>query len=174
MNIALKLATIIKNTNPEQTHSIEVMQYALSILLNTFFVCLIVLIIGWTTGEFPSTFIALIYSIVLRIVSGGVHLNKVWTCNVFSIMVCAGVPHLPDLSIPYLMLLNCFCLLMMILFAPYPDKNTRLPQKILPILKGISIFLVLGNFFILSNVVIFVCLIQSLTIIPWRKEVRSI
>jgi accessory gene regulator B len=174
MNISLKLATIIKNADPKRTHSIEVMQYALSILLNTFFVCLIVLTIGWTTGTLLSTLIALTLCIILRMVSGGVHLKKVWTCNIFSIIVCAGVPHLPVLSIKYIIILNFFSLIMMILFAPYQDKNTRLPQKILPVLKGISIFLVLGNFFIFSNVVVLVCLVQSLTIIPWRREVSTI
>lgn len=171
--LSYKLARMIKNADPERTHSIEVMQYALTILLNTFFIFVVVLAIGWVTGTFVSTAITLGSFTLLRMVSGGVHLKKAWECNVVSIFICTVIPHLPLLPMPYFIGFNLCSLLIMLLYAPAPDRNARLPRKLYPYLKGISIALVLSNFFIVSHIFVYICLIQSLTLLPLRKEVRS-
>lgn len=66
-HLAFRIVSAIKKTNPEQTHSIEVMQYALSIILNTLFIITVSLLIGGFTGQLMGTLIALLSFGLLRI-----------------------------------------------------------------------------------------------------------
>ncbi|WP_339319734.1 accessory gene regulator B family protein [Paenibacillus sp. FSL R10-2734] len=169
--LALRIVEVIKKNNPEQTHSIEIMHYALSIILNTLLIIVTSLCIGGLTGQLKETFFALFSFILLRMSSGGVHLKSARSCNIVSIFICSLIPHITYLIDNHLVWINLFSLLVMILFAPNPDANAQIPKEWNLGLKVISITLVALNFWIYSSVIGLAFLFQSFTvIIPLQRR----
>lgn len=171
MNIlSYKLAATIKQSNPQETSSIEVMQYALNIIINTLLIIVTSLLIGWATGRLTDTAVSLFSFAVLRSFSGGLHLKTATACNIFSITLCTSIPHLSFLIKDHLWIFNAFSLLLMLLFAPNPDANVQISQRSYPLLKLIAVSLVATNFFIHSSVLGLAFLAQSLTVIPLERR----
>jgi accessory gene regulator B len=172
-HLANKLAVAIKRTDPDRTHSVEVMQYSLTILLNTSFIFMVSFLIGWLTGELAATFFSLCTMMVLRMVSGGLHIRSAWGCNAVSIAICAGIPQLPTLAETVIGILNLLSLVIMILLSPRPDRNTRMPREWHPYLKFMSVLLAILIGLVGSQVMGLVLFAQSLTILPWRKDGKT-
>lgn len=168
--LAYKIANSIKKLNPEETHSIEIMQYSLAIILNTLLIFMTSALLGWVTGKLEETIIVFFSLSLLRMLSGGVHFRTARACNIFSIMVCTLIPHFSSYTIDFIWLTNCLSLVIIILFAPNPDPNSQIPLRLYPVLKVLSILIVTTNFFITSSVIGLVFLVQSLTIIPLQRR----
>ena len=172
MNIlSYKIASIIKQSNPQETSSIEVMQYALNIILNCLVIVTGSLSIGWLTGSIAGTATSLFGFAFLRFMSGGKHLKSAAACNIVSISLCSSLPHLTFLIENHLWIINISSLVLMLIFAPNPDANVQIHVRWYPLMKVISIGMVLSNFFILSSVLGLAFLAQSLTVIsiPRRR-----
>lgn len=107
-HLSLKIVEFIKKSNPEQTHSIEIMHYALSIIMNTLLIIMTSLCIGGLTGQLKETFLALFSFILLRMSSGGVHLKSARACNIVSIFICSLIPHITYLIHNHLIWINLF------------------------------------------------------------------
>ena len=171
MNIlSYKIASIIKQANPQETSSIEVMQYALNIILNSLVIVISSLFIGWLTGSFAGTATALFGFAFLRFMSGGKHLKTATACNIISITLCSSLPHLTFLVENHLWIINMSSLILMLLFAPNPDANVQIPVRWYPFMKIISVLMVASNFFILSSVLGLAFLAQSLTVISLARR----
>lgn len=169
-SLAYKIAVSIKNANPEETHSIEVMQYSLGIIINTLIIIVFTAIIGLTLGSFTDCLIFLLFFCALRLSSGGFHLKTALACNIVTTLLSTTLPTFVTLSNSALWFANILSLIIIITFAPNPDKNARIPASIYPLLKLVSIAIVLSNFFLHSTVIGLAFLIQSLTIIPWIRR----
>ncbi|MHA6530737.1 accessory gene regulator ArgB-like protein [Paenibacillus sp. BAC0078] len=168
--LANRIAIAIKNANSEDTHSVEVMQYSLSIILNTCLIIIATAIIGGVTGHFGESLTFLFCFSLLRLASGGFHLKTATACNIVTILLSTLSPYLIVFLGPWLWILNSISFLIIIAFAPNPDKNARIPLQIYPTLKLISIILVSSNFLIHSSVIGLAFLVQSLTVIPWKRR----
>lgn len=162
-SLSLKIATLVKKTSPDQTTSIEIMQYALVMILNSILIISVSLGIGLLTGKFFATALALFSFASLRFFSGGRHLRTSTQCNLFSISLCSLIPHIP-LTNDLVWGVNIIALMIMIYYAPNPDVNAQVPLHWYPALKIISILMVVANFFIQSPVIGLAFLFQSLTI----------
>lgn len=169
--LAYRIAKSIKNSNPEETHSIEVMQYSLGILLNTLLIFFISGIIGFITGRLEETILVFFSLSLLRMLSGGFHLKTANACNIFSIALCTIIPHLSIYFVNINWLTTGLSLILISLFAPNPDPNVQIPRRLFPALKVLSILIVTSNFLISSPVIGLVFLVQSLTIIPLQRRV---
>ncbi|WP_397386730.1 accessory gene regulator ArgB-like protein [Paenibacillus sp. MMS20-IR301] len=169
-SLALKISIAIKRINPEETVSIEIMKYSLGIILNTLLTFIVSLSIGFILGNFFDTLIFYISLSLLRVFSGGIHLKTAAACNIVTILICCMTPYLFQLSDNQLLYGTILCIILMLLFAPNPDKNTQIPKKWYPLLKSISLILVGLNFFIGSSVIGLAFLVQSVTIIPWKRR----
>ncbi|MGF7048448.1 accessory gene regulator B [Paenibacillus sp. DS2015] len=168
--LAYKIASLIKRTDPEGTHSIEVMQYSLGIILNTVFIFVTSILLGWVTGRMGETVLVFLGIGILRMCSGGTHLKSAWACNIVSIVICVAIPHLSLFFGSMLIYMNVASLVIMLWFAPRPDANVHISRKAYPWLKIVSVLLVALNFIIGSSVVGLAFLVQSLTIIPLRRR----
>ncbi|QQZ60833.1 accessory gene regulator B family protein [Paenibacillus sonchi] len=169
--LANRIAVAIKNANSEDTYSIEIMQYSLNIILNTCFIILATALIGIVTGHFSESLIFLFSFSLLRLSSGGFHLKTATACNIVTIFLSTASPFLSIFSEQYFWFLSGISFLIIVVFAPNPDKNARIPLKIYPALKLISIILAGSNFLIHSSVVGLAFFVQSLTVIKQKKEV---
>lgn len=148
MNIlSHKLALAIKQANPQETSSVEVMQYALNIILNSLLIVIISLLIGWFTGKLPGTALSLSCFAVLRFFSGGRHLKTAAACNLFSISLCSLLPHISYLIQDQLWIYTASSLILMLIFAPNPDVNAQIPLHWYRWMKLASVIMVTSNFF---------------------------
>ncbi|MFD2411120.1 accessory gene regulator ArgB-like protein [Paenibacillus rhizoplanae] len=168
--LASRIAVKIKNANPEETHSIEIMQYSLGIIFNTLLIIVSTAIISLTWGHFAESITFLLCFSILRLASGGFHLKTTMACNIVTILLSTLLPFFITFSDSTLWIVNSINLIIVIMYAPNPDKNARIPTFLYPILKLISIVIVSSNFFFQSNVLGLAFLVQALTVIPWTRR----
>lgn len=169
-SLANRIAITIKNANPEETHSVEVMQYSLGIILNTLLIIAGTAIIGFISGTFAECITFLFCFSILRLASGGHHLKTAMACNIVTTILSTLLPSLIIFSDSALWIANTISLIIIVIFAPNPDKNARIPTSIYPLLKLISILMVSSNFFLQSAVIGLAFIVQSLTVIPWTRR----
>lgn len=167
---ANSIATWIKNANPEKTASIEVMEYALSIVINTVLIVSISLIIGFISDELIETAITLFSFALLRFFSGGMHLKSSFGCIATSILVCSIIPHLPELSANWIFVVTFVSILLLLFFAPHIDRETEIKKSFRPFLKWLSVVIVCSNFILCSSILAVIFLVQSLTVIPEARR----
>ncbi|WP_157764109.1 accessory gene regulator ArgB-like protein [Paenibacillus borealis] len=168
--LAYRIARAIKNANPEETHSVEVMQYSLGIIINTLLIIVGTAVIGFISGSFAECMTFLLCFSILRLTSGGFHLKTAMACNIVTILLSTLLPSLITFSDSTLWIANIISLIIIIIFAPNPDKNARIPTSIYPLLKLVSILMISSNFFLQSAVIGLAFTVQSLTVIPWTRR----
>lgn len=169
-SLANRIAVSIKKANPEETHSVEIMEYSLGIILNTLLIIVCTAIIGLFLGHFAECMAFLLCFCILRLSSGGFHLKTALACNIVTTLISTTLPSFITLSDSTLWIANLFSLVIMVGFAPNPDKNVKIPTSIYPLLKLVSIAIVSSNFFLQSTVIGLGFLVQSLTVIPWTRR----
>lgn len=167
-NLALKISLAIKRSNPDETVSVEVMQYALGIILNTLITFICSILIGLLLHQWTATLLFYICFSLLRICSGGFHLKTALACNIVTTLLCTVTPFAFHPTGSVLLVINIFSLLIMLLFAPNPDSNTHIPLRWFPALKLTSIAFLGLSFLIGSSVIGLAFFVQSLTVIPWK------
>lgn len=167
---ALKLAALIKKASPEETTSIEIMAYALTVILNTVFVLAESLFIGWLTGKLYEAAIVFFALALLRLFSGGFHMPTTLGCNAVSVGVCTAVSHSAVFFQPWTSLLTFLSLVLVLAFSPVVDRHTRVSKVKYPLLKMISALIVSLNFFLHSDVIGLAFLIQAVTLVPMGRR----
>lgn len=168
-SLAYKISVAIKRANPEETCSVEIMQYALNIILNTCLTLIFTIGLGSLLHNLTETMIFYISLSVLRVCSGGFHLKTAAACNIVTALICVLTPYLIDITGASIWIINVLSFIIVFFFAPNPDKNAQIPLRWFPGLKMASIALVGINFVIGSSVIGLAFLVQSLTVIPWKR-----
>ncbi len=169
-SIALKLAEAIKRTEPSKTASIEVMKFSLIVVIHTAITFLIIVFVGALTHSLASTAVGLLAFIILRFVSGGLHLKKAIHCSIVSVIIITIAPHV-SLTKELIIVITLVSLIIVFIFAPANIENhARIPTNFFPLLKAISVMIVFSNFFILSSTIALVYFMQAITLTPYRRR----
>lgn len=169
--LALRIATGIKNANPEKTTSIDIMQFALIILINGFIIFFLSITVGIWTGKGIETVLFLLSFIGLRFTTGGFHLDSSMKCTIVSCIIAIGFPQLP-VTASLVPVFGVLSLLLILVFAPANiEGHTRIPPRYYPLLKALACLVVASNFFIQNPTLALGFFIQSLTLIhiPERR-----
>jgi accessory gene regulator B len=170
--LSLRIAKSIKNTVPDHPRSVEVLKYAISFILNTFFIITLSLLISVFTGKTNEVVVALVTYALLRQVSGGIHLKSGMLCIIISTI---GITLLSfaNFGQETVMTLTVASLIIAAIFSPsLIQQQTRIPSKYNPLLKLISIMMIATNFLFLSPVIAASFFIQCLTLIRgggWKR-----
>ncbi|MFB9753712.1 accessory gene regulator ArgB-like protein [Paenibacillus hodogayensis] len=166
-----KIALHIKKANEEETVSIEVMKFALIILINFMIPVCISLLIGLITGKLMATSISILAFVLLRMASGGFHFQSPIVCMISTTIVTAAPPHIA-LSHIFIYIFTAISLLLVLIKAPSNLKGyNRMPERFYPYLKLVSAILVCINFIFVSSSVAVVFLIQGILLFKNVKEV---
>jgi accessory gene regulator B len=166
--ISRKLATNIKNVVPDHPRSVDVLAFSISFILNTVLVIVFALLISVFTDRVSETAIALISYAVLRLLSGGAHLNSGVLCVLSSTAVITAISF-AQWNNSILLGCNIVSLLLCLIYAPSKLEGTRIPVRYYPFLKLLSLLVVASNFFIGSAVIATAFAIQSISLIRWRR-----
>jgi len=171
--IAFNVAGWIKQQNPEQTASVAVMQFALIGLLNSALVFFIVISIGAISGHFVDSLIASLFFVGLHFFSGGHHFKSAILCTLFSsTMIITSI--LMPLSDVWLIGITILTVVIIAVFAPSNiEGHARIPKKYFPLLKLISIGIVLINLGIQSDSACYAMLFQALLVLPYSKLISK-
>jgi accessory gene regulator B len=168
--IAGRIATSIKNANPEKTASIDVMRYALILLINISITTIIALAVGLITGKFIETVLFSLAFIILRSSTGGFHLDSSVKCTIVSTCMASLFPQIPITS-QMMFSFQIISLLLILIFAPANiEGQTRIPPKYYPHLKVFGLLLVSSNFILAIPILSFGFFVQSLTLISIKRR----
>ncbi|QGQ94968.1 hypothetical protein EHS13_08775 [Paenibacillus psychroresistens] len=164
-NISLRLATIIKNANEENTASIDVMKYGLLILINGIIISVLSILLGFLFGKPTETLITMISFVMLRMVSGGYHFKTANQCIIISIILMITLPFIPiNDKIEGVLIIVSFVIVL--IKAPSSiEKQSRIPKQYYPLLKLIAALLIVTCYFIGSDTITKAFFIQSLLLI---------
>lgn len=159
--LADRISRAIKQANPEQTAPIDVMSYALSLLINMFLTTGLILMIGFVTGHWLETCIVLVIFAVLRWSLKGFHLKSMTLCVLVSTALITLCVHL---SLP--LWLNLPVAAGYIVLIGLKAEGMMIMKILVSI--GIGVAAMTDQTLILSG-----CLAHGLTLIPVQGGERS-
>jgi|GEM_PF-3148427 len=143
---AISFANYIKQVNPEETEPHDVLVYGFTILFNLLFTFLCIFSIGWALGvPFLAVQVAVSFTI-LRILTGGAHLDQSLACSLTSFVLIFLFILLPQ--DPYIIWgTGIIGFLFILMFAPYYEehqlkhsKKWEMKKKLVAVLWVIAAF----------------------------------
>lgn len=167
--LSYRIASSIKEAEPDKTPSVDVMKFSLIILIHTAFTALLIVIVSLFTGKTLATVEGLLFFMCLRFFSGGYHMHKSSWCTVLSIVLMCSAPlfHLDRNTVFIINAVNC---IMMVLIAPTNIKGyARISEKYFPVLKVVSILIAGSNFLFMNSTIAVVSLFQSILLLFKNK-----
>lgn len=168
-----KLALRIKRIVPEHPASPEVLKFAIAVILNVFFIIGLTLALSLLTGRTTEAIQILISFALLRQVSGGVHLKSGMACVLFTVTLFTLLSFI-EASSTAVLLMNGISLGIVLWLAPIGiERQTRIPRRHWPKLKGIAVLLVAANMAVGSPVIAASFVAQSISLIIARRGVRT-
>jgi accessory gene regulator B len=167
--LAEKMAFSIKKANDQETASVAVMKFALIIIINIIIPVALSLLIGAVTDKFLETLFSIFAFIAIRMLSGGYHFSAPIPCMTAMIIVVSLPPHIA-LSENWTVYLTTASLILFSLLAPSNLRGYHtMPEKYYPLLKVASVLLVCSNFFISSQILALVLLVQGISLFKWKE-----
>ncbi|HEY0828336.1 MAG TPA: accessory gene regulator B family protein [Bacilli bacterium] len=166
--VSERIALAIKAANPEETNSVAVMKWELSLIIHLVSIFIACSVVGLLTGKIEDTIIAFLAFVGIRFLSGGKHMKSLEGCLVVSVILISIIPHIP-ISSRYILPINIFNAVSMALFAPLIREQTNISNRAIPYFKLVTILLVSSNFLVNSLVLSLAFMSQALLIILWRR-----
>ncbi|WP_397326750.1 accessory gene regulator B family protein [Paenibacillus sabuli] len=149
------------------------MNYALTIIINSFIIIFTSLCFGFIFEAFYSTVIALLGFASFRLLTGGYHFQSSLACNFSSILLCSLAPHLAQLIPNYILIfMNFISLFLLILIAPRFDRNTFISKKHYLKLKLIAILFALLTIWTNSTTLEIVVFVQTLSLLLLERSAK--
>lgn len=165
---ALFIAKKIKSVVPEHPSSVNVLKFAIALVINAVAIISLSLIISLFTGKTLEVVQALISFAALRQVSGGKHINSGIWCVAVSTGIMTAVSYAIFTTVVS-MILTIASLILILIYAPSGiERQSRIPKRYYPLLKLISFLLVASNFLIQADVLSITFFIQALLLIKIR------
>ena len=167
---------ISNNYKYDDTKLLEI-RYGIETIYLTITKTIIVTIISLILGTFKELLLFILFYGLLRLVGFGLHAKKAWHCWVFSLLLFSLIPYLIKiLIIPRIVYLIVFiiCTILFIIYAPADTekrplihKKKRIIYKVLTVIISI-VYMILSYFTsrVLSNSLMFACIMQVLMILP--------
>ncbi|QYR22677.1 accessory gene regulator B family protein [Paenibacillus sp. sptzw28] len=167
-SFAERAAISLKEINPEKTTSVEIMKYGIIMSFNGFSVAGLSLLGGWLGGHFTETLYTLVAFGIFRFFSGGFHFESALKCIIFSTTLMIALPYIPVYG-NWTLILTAASLVLTAILAPSGIENqTRIPEKYFPLLKVISILIVISNFFLVSSLLAKILFTQSILLVKLK------
>lgn len=165
---AERIAKAIKAANPEETSSVEAMQYPIAMTMNLLGVVLGCLVIGVMTGKLSETFTAFISFALLRRFSGGYHAQSLTVCVIISIAIFTVIPFIPLNTMDQWTLKSFSCLLVLFL-SPANCLQNEIRDSVKKYFRIISILLVVAHLFTDSTIITLSFFVQALLLINVKR-----
>ena len=122
------LAVKIKQFNPEETAPVDVLIFGLTIMLNLLFTISLIMIVGlvlgvpWLMAQITISFT------LLRILTGGAHLDRSLACSLTSMSFIILIALLPNTKV-LVSLYFLLSFLLLLRYAPYYEEHQLVHSK---------------------------------------------
>jgi len=175
--IAENLAFKLKQANPDHHVSQNVQRYAIEFFLTNTITFFMSVFIGFLLNQVTGVIIALVSFASLRVITGGKHFKTHALCNFTTIVVSNLIPFISiylDQTLTILFM-NIFAIIFCVVFAPEGVKKySRMPAKMYPMVKVISVLIISLNFYFMSPILAITFALQGMTLVHKFWEVQSI
>lgn len=168
--LALGIAKKIKSIVPEHPSSVNVLKYALIVILNAVFGVSLSLLVSYLTGKTSEVIVIILAFALLRQLSGGYHIKSSDGCVIASVVLFTLLS-LITINPMSVLVLNCISVLLALAYAPSKiDKQSKIPKKYYPFLKLVSVLLITTNLFLQSSTISLAFFAQCLSLIRSEKR----
>jgi len=164
-----RIAQAIYNKIPEQSSSIPVLRYGMIIVLNTALTIGFAMGLGSVLGKPGETAIVLLVIALLRMISGGFHFSASKWCTLFTTGTVVLIPHVVLTSVSYWVLAICSILLFLWFSPSNLEKQSRIPRKYYPVLKIISVGVVVVGVVLNWDIILCSIFVQALSLIRFER-----
>ncbi|SCW85189.1 accessory gene regulator B [Paenibacillus tianmuensis] len=172
-SMASYLAKVIRKHN-EHAGSEIALKYALSLTINTSLATIVSLLISVITNRFNEAIIGICIFLLIRYVSGGIHLSSSLACCITSILIFVTIANVPTEYTQLSVYLNIISFIILLFTAPNNIKDvSRIPQKFYPLLKIVTLVIISSNFFIKSTVFTAAFIIQAVLTMKYTYKIVS-
>jgi accessory gene regulator B len=167
---AVAIAKSIRANYPDAA-SETVLKYSLSLMINSFGAVAITLIVCAFTGHLIEGVTVIFFYTLLRVVSGGAHMPTSLSCCITSIIIFTSIAH-TSFEYSYItVIIDLITLLILLMKAPEGIQNvSRIDPKYYPLLKAVSLGLVLSNFYVQSSLLSITFFVQTLFLTPFAYK----
>ncbi|PZE21007.1 accessory gene regulator B family protein [Paenibacillus xerothermodurans] len=170
---AKSIAKSIRSHHSEAGSEVA-LTYALSLLINTLTAIVAALIVCSIAGHFVPCVIGMFSFILLRFVSGGMHMSSSLSCCVLtaSIFIFTGFMTF-DYSVTF-MVLDAISMIILLITAPNDIQNvSSIDTKYYPLLKLAALLIVASNFYVQSTVLTAAFISQAFLTTPIAYTIRD-
>lgn len=162
---AWRIAKHIKSVVPEHPASVEVLNHILIVIINVFSVVGLSLIASIFTGKGKEALLLLTYFAVLRLFTGGLHLESSTWCAVATAGTATALSFV-TLNDTWVTILTLYSTFLVLLHAPSGiEHQTRIPPRFYPTLRVIGTIMVALNLWVGSSVITIAFFAQALTLV---------
>ncbi|WP_429351687.1 accessory gene regulator B family protein [Paenibacillus sp. 4624] len=160
-----RIAKHIKSVVPNHPVPEDSMRHSLIAIINFATVVALTLLGTIITGRFEQAVLLLKCFALLRMFSGGLHLESSMKCAVVTAGATTALSML-NINDAWSVVLTVISMYIMIHFAPSGIENqTRIPERFYPALKVISFLIVASNLWFLSSMAAIAFFVQALTLV---------
>ncbi|MEN1985238.1 accessory gene regulator B family protein [Paenibacillus hubeiensis] len=164
-NAAGRIARHIKSVVPNHPVHEEDMRHTLIIILNTAAVILFTIIGALFTGRGSEVIMLLKCFALLRLVSGGLHLESSIGCAIVTAST-ATVLSMVSINSTWTVGLTLISMVIVLFYAPSGiDHQTRIPERFYPLLTVISFLIVASNLWFGSSWAAIAFFVQAMTLV---------
>lgn len=121
-NMAVAAANKIKKINPDETAPHDVLVFGLTILINLMITFFLIAITGFILGKLALAMQVTLSFIIVRILTGGAHLDRSFACSINSLCLVIAILWIPistELVLAYMII----TILFLLRFAPYYEPH---------------------------------------------------
>ncbi|ASS64703.1 accessory gene regulator B family protein [Paenibacillus sp. RUD330] len=169
--LAYKIAVAWKALIPDHPISVPVLKFSIEIFLNLTPIIITTLLLSLLTGQTSEVIAVMIGFGILRQLSGGFHFKSSLQCFIVStigITICSLVSFQNEAAIISITLLN---IVLFALFAPSNiEGQSRIKKRYYPLLKFLSIIVIVSSLFTNSSEIVTAFFIQGLSLIRLRRK----
>lgn len=163
--LSYSFAVHLKQIVPHHPASVPVIAYGISFVLNTSLIVGGTILIGLWTGRLPEVITAMIGFALLRRTSGGLHLKSGIMCIVVSTSLMTAISF-ASFDAQQTQALTLASAALAAVFAPSGIQHqSKLPAQMYPLLKIMSVIVIISNLAIGSATLAAAFLIQTMTLI---------
>ncbi len=119
---AIIVANQLKKINPEETEPHDVLVFGFTIFFNLLFTSLLIILLGWLLGVLLLAIQVMVSFILLRILTGGAHLDQSLACSLTSLSLIGAFVWLPSSPL-FVFSYFAISIVLVLIYAPYYETH---------------------------------------------------
>lgn len=125
---AIVLADKIKQMNPEETAPKDILVFGFTIVMNLVITLVFLLFFSLLVGKTMEMFMIALSFMIMRMLTGGPHLNQALACSICSTIIILIGAYLPD-GTRVMFIYAAYSVFLYIKYLPYYEKNQVVHTK---------------------------------------------